>query len=309
MPSRPRSSAIAPGRTVPAHRPCPGHAGRSPLDGVPAPCDDGQSTGDAGERRRATRHGPNDAGAHMASHDEFARMTAAQMAAAVRDRKVSPVELVDACIDGIEQRNPSLTAFVYTAFDEARARARDAEAAVADDADVGVLHGVPTAIKDLFDFKPGWPATFGGIPALRDFSIDARCAYAERVEDAGAIIVGKTNSPVMGFRGTCDNLVTSLAFGSQRPRVRPATRSTPRRTPAGRRVAARPRSPTAWSRSPRARMAAARSASPRRGAASTASRRRLGGSRSWPGPTRSAAPIRSCSRARSLGQSPTRRWA
>jgi amidase len=67
------------------------------------------------------------------------------------------------------------------------------------------LHGVPTAMKDLFDFKPGWPTTFGGVRALKDFVPDFYCAWAERMERAGAIIVGKTNSPVMGFRGTCDN--------------------------------------------------------------------------------------------------------
>jgi hypothetical protein len=60
-------------------------------------------------------------------------------------------------------------------------------------------------MKDLFDFKPGWPTTFGGVRALRDFVVDFYCAWAERMERAGAIIVGKTNSPVMGFRGTCDN--------------------------------------------------------------------------------------------------------
>ena len=64
---------------------------------------------------------------------------------------------------------------------------------------------LPTAIKDLFDFKPGWKATFGGLPVLADNVIDAYCVFAERVEKAGAIIVGKTNSPVMGFRGACDN--------------------------------------------------------------------------------------------------------
>jgi amidase len=143
---------------------------------------------------------------------EFASMTATQMAAAVRDREVSPVELVEACIDRITKRNPSLNAFVYEGFDEARERARDAEAAVTAADELGPLHGVPTAIKDLFDFKPGWPATFGGIRALRDFTLDARCAYAERVEDAGAIIMGKTNSPVMGYRGTCDNYL----FGPSR---------------------------------------------------------------------------------------------
>ena len=71
--------------------------------------------------------------------------------------------------------------------------------------ELGPLHGVPTAIKDLFDFKPGWKSTFGGLPVLADFVIDAYCVFAERIERAGAIIVGKTNSPVMGFRGTCDN--------------------------------------------------------------------------------------------------------
>ena len=149
----------------------------------------------------------------MVADGEFESMTATQLAAAVRDRDVSPVELVDACIERIERRNPSLNAFVYRGFDEARERARAAEAAVTGgDQQLGPLHGVPTAIKDLFDFKPGWPATFGGIRALEHFSIDARCAYAERMEEAGAIIVGKTNSPVMGFRGTCDNYL----FGPSR---------------------------------------------------------------------------------------------
>jgi hypothetical protein len=77
---------------------------------------------------------------------------------------------------------------------------------------IGPLHGVPAAIKDLFDFKPGWPATFGGIRALRDFKLDAYCAFAERAERAGAILVGKGNSPVMGFRGVCDNPL----FGASR---------------------------------------------------------------------------------------------
>ena len=71
--------------------------------------------------------------------------------------------------------------------------------------ELGSLHGVPTAMKDLFDFKPGWPCTFGGVRALKDLVIDAYCVFAERVEKAGAILIGKTNSPVMGFRGVTDN--------------------------------------------------------------------------------------------------------
>jgi amidase len=141
----------------------------------------------------------------MTPSDEVAYATATELAARIRRRDLSPVELLDAVVHRIEARNPSLNALVFTAFDEARDRAEEAERALTSGQPLGLLHGVPTAIKDLFDFKPGWPATLGGIRALKGFSIPAYCTYAERMEAAGAILVGKTNSPVMGFRGTCDN--------------------------------------------------------------------------------------------------------
>ena len=148
----------------------------------------------------------------MALADELAYMTATELAARIRRRELSPVEVVDAFIDRILARNQSLNALVYLGFDDARQRAREAEQALVSGAELGVLHGVPTAIKDLFDFKPGWPATFGGIRALKDFTLDISCAFAERIQRAGAIVVGKTNSPIMGFRGTCDNYL----FGPSR---------------------------------------------------------------------------------------------
>jgi amidase len=140
----------------------------------------------------------------MESHD-LAELTAAETALLIRQRKLSPVEAVEAAITRIEARNPSLNAFVYLGFDDARAAAKVAEDKVMTGEPLGVLHGVPGAIKDLFDFKPGWPATFGGIRALEHMVRPIHCAFAERVENAGAILVGKTNSPIMGFRGTCDN--------------------------------------------------------------------------------------------------------
>lgn len=136
---------------------------------------------------------------------DLAKASAVRTAQAIREREVSPTEATRAAIDRVERLNPQLNAFVYTAFDEALERARTADDAVTSGAELGPLHGVPTAIKDLFDFKPGWPATFGGIPALKDYVVPARCMWAERMEDAGAILLGKTNSPVMGFRGTTDN--------------------------------------------------------------------------------------------------------
>jgi amidase/aspartyl-tRNA(Asn)/glutamyl-tRNA(Gln) amidotransferase subunit A len=132
-------------------------------------------------------------------------MSATELARAIRERELSAVEVVEATIERIEERDASVNAFVYRGFDEARERARAADAAVAAGAPLGPLHGVPTAIKDLFEYKPGWPTTYGGIPALRDNVADFTSIWAERMEAAGAIVVGVTNSPVMGFRGTCDN--------------------------------------------------------------------------------------------------------
>ena len=122
----------------------------------------------------------------------------------IRGRELSPVEVVDAFIERIEERNKSLNAFVYFGFDDARSAAIEAERALTSGDALGPLHGVPTALKDLFDFKPGWVSTFGGIRALKNYVVDAYCTYAERMEKAGAILLGKTNSPIMGFRGVCD---------------------------------------------------------------------------------------------------------
>jgi amidase len=136
---------------------------------------------------------------------ELAYTSATEIAARIRLRDLSAVEVMDTFLARIEARDRSLNAFVFRAFDEARERARAADRAVSSGAALGLLHGVPTAMKDLFDFHPGWPSTYGGIPALRDNVVDFCSVWAERMEAAGAIIVGKTNSPVMGFRGTTDN--------------------------------------------------------------------------------------------------------
>jgi len=141
----------------------------------------------------------------VALQQELADTTVADLAYRIRRRDLSPVEVVNATIEAIEADNDRLNAFVYVGFEEARERARAAERAVTSGEPLGPLHGVPTAMKDLFDFKPGWPTTFGGVRALKGFVPDFYCTWAERMEQAGAIIVGKTNSPVMGFRGTCDN--------------------------------------------------------------------------------------------------------
>lgn len=136
---------------------------------------------------------------------EMAYRSAVDLSRDIADRKVSPVEVMEKTLEAVERREPSLNAIVYRGFEEAMESARAAEMALANGEAIGPLAGVPVVMKDLFDFKPGWPATFGGIPAMADFSIDGYCVWAERMEAAGAIIIGKGNSPALGFRGTCDN--------------------------------------------------------------------------------------------------------
>ena len=139
-------------------------------------------------------------------------MSASETARLIASRKLSPVEVMEDTIARIERRNPSLNALIYLGFEDARRDAKKAEELVMKGEKLGPLHGVPSAIKDLFDFKPGWPTTFGGVRALKNNIAQFYCPFAERMEKAGAILVGKTNSPVMGLRGVCDNYL----FGATR---------------------------------------------------------------------------------------------
>lgn len=137
--------------------------------------------------------------------NELAYRSAGDLAGDIAAGTLSPVEVMEATLQRIEEREPSLNAIVYRGFDEAMVSAKEAEEAIARGEPGGALRGVPVLMKDLFDFKPGWPATFGGIPAMAEFTVDIYCVWAERMEAAGAIIIGKGNSPALGFRGACDN--------------------------------------------------------------------------------------------------------
>lgn len=113
------------------------------------------------------------------------RLGLVELAEAIRQRKVSPVEAVDAHLRQIEKLNPQLNAFVTLFADEAR------EAAKAPPA--GPLHGVPVTVKDSFDYA-GVPTYcgsrfFGQKPAATDSTA------VRRFREAGAIILGKTNTP------------------------------------------------------------------------------------------------------------------
>jgi amidase/aspartyl-tRNA(Asn)/glutamyl-tRNA(Gln) amidotransferase subunit A len=149
----------------------------------------------------------------MPASDDLARTdSAATLAKRIREKALSPVEVMRAAIARIETHNSKINALVILHLEQALEAAKAAEDRIMRGDPVGPLHGVPVAMKDCFDFKPGWVTTFGGVRGLEKYVAKTSCTFVERMEKAGAIIVGKTNSPVFGFRGTCDNYM----FGPSR---------------------------------------------------------------------------------------------
>ncbi|HET7531275.1 MAG TPA: amidase [Mycobacteriales bacterium] len=123
-------------------------------------------------------------------------LTLLEQAEAVRRREVSPVELVDHYLARIERLNDEVGAFVHLAPDQARAAAKDAESAVTSGADLAPLHGVPTAIKDLY-LTADMPTGFGsGAFAPMELGIDE--AFVTKLRRAGTISLGKTATPEFG---------------------------------------------------------------------------------------------------------------
>lgn len=133
-------------------------------------------------------------------------LSASEAAQGIRNREISPVELVEASLDRINERNGEVNAFITVLADHAREAALTAERSLTTNQPLGPLHGVPVAVKDLFDFKQGVRNTFGSVP-LSKFVADRTSLHIERLEQAGAIIIGKTNTPEFGHKGITDNLL------------------------------------------------------------------------------------------------------
>lgn len=124
---------------------------------------------------------------------QLTSLTALDMAVRIRRKEISPVELVEAHLDRILALQPKLNAFVHIDARGARARARDAEAAVMRGDQLGSLHGIPLTIKSCIDVA-GWKCEAGS--ALRKDYVALRdAALVARLKSAGAILLGNTNVP------------------------------------------------------------------------------------------------------------------
>ena len=120
--------------------------------------------------------------------------TISAAAAALRRREVSSSELVAACEAAWRAENGTINAVVVSDFDRAYAVARERDAELAAGRERGPLHGVPFTIKESFDVA-GWPTTVGD-PAYRGNLAKRHSSVVQRLCDAGAVLLGKTNVPL-----------------------------------------------------------------------------------------------------------------
>jgi amidase len=160
--------------------------------------------------------------AALAPNDVLAASTV-QVAALLRERKVSAVELVEKCYARIDAVNPTINAVVATCRERALAEAVEADAALARGQSKGPLHGVPFTVKDSFD-TAGVVST-GGTLGRKDYVPGTDATVVARARAAGAILLGKTNTPEFtlggGGRGTV-NLIYGVTKNPYDPSYQPS---------------------------------------------------------------------------------------
>jgi Asp-tRNA(Asn)/Glu-tRNA(Gln) amidotransferase A subunit family amidase len=128
------------------------------------------------------------------------------MAAMVRDRAISPLELVEAHLREIEARNPEINAFVTVFAEEAIEAARASQSAITRGDPLGLLHGVPVTVKDAFDIAGQGTVTGSRLRTGHRASQDS--AAVARLRAAGAILLGRTNTPELLANRESDNFIT-----------------------------------------------------------------------------------------------------
>ncbi len=141
----------------------------------------------------------------MSTNEKLLAASAVELRRRIGSKEISPVELLETCIERIARINPAVNAITATCYERARTEAKAAEQAVMRGDALGLLHGLPTGIKDLEE-TGGLLTTFGS-QLYRDFVPARDSAMVARVRAAGAIVVGKTNVPEFGAGANSRNVV------------------------------------------------------------------------------------------------------
>ncbi len=141
----------------------------------------------------------------MTMSNEICRMDAVALAGKVRAKELSAVEVTEAVLARMDTLEPVLHAFCAPGHEVARAAAKAVDAKIAAGEDAGPLAGVPIGIKDLICTKD-LPTVCGSF-AYKDFVSEVDDIVVERLRDAGAVVIGKSNVPEFGYSGAGHNPV------------------------------------------------------------------------------------------------------
>ncbi len=143
--------------------------------------------------------------AAAAQPNDLTRCTVVELVDLIRRKVVSSLEVVDACLERIGQVNPKLNAVVLLVAEDARTQARVADQKLARGDAVGALHGVPMTIKDSLD--TAGVITTAGTMGRKNFVPKEDATVVKRLKSAGAILLGKTNTPELTCAWETNNSV------------------------------------------------------------------------------------------------------
>jgi amidase len=147
--------------------------------------------------------------------DDLCWKTASELNQMYRHREVSPVEVVDAVLDRMQEVQPAINIMVTTTADQARASAREAEARLGTGEDLPPLFGVPMTVKDLAE-TAGVRTTYG-CTAYADHVPDLDAIGWGRLKAQGVILLGKTATPEFGLLGVTESKLTGSTSTPWRP--------------------------------------------------------------------------------------------
>ncbi len=145
--------------------------------------------------------------------------SAGDLARLIRNRQVSPVEVVSRALERLDETEPYLNAFVARCDEESLAAAQAAEQAALRSEAIGPLLGVPVSVKDLIDVA-GMPCKYGSL-TMADYKPSEDAPSVARLRAAGAIVIGKTATSEFGLRGYTDSLVHGVTRNVWDPALTP----------------------------------------------------------------------------------------
>ena len=137
--------------------------------------------------------------------EDICFMSATEMLEKIRTQELTSAEITETIIERIEKVNPSINAYCTTTFDLARGMAKSADSAVKRGDKLGIIHGIPTSIKDLMLVK-GIRTTYGS-KLHEDFIPEDDEIVVKRLKEAGCVILGKTNTPEFGHVALTHNKI------------------------------------------------------------------------------------------------------